>query len=429
MQLQGGKLLITMDYRILPPDGIFEASVSLPPSKSIGTRAAVMAALAGGSAPSEVCADTATISRILQAPLVGTIDVGPAGTAMRFLCAVAAAREGSDCVLTGSERMLHRPIGPLVDALRTLGADIEYIGEEGFPPLKIRGRRLAGGSVDIDASVSSQFISALMMVAPLMQSSLTVNLRGIVGSLPYIHMTAAMMRRRGIAVETEPLSIVVPNTPYTVAVVAGDDEPDWSGASFWYEIAALTAGWVTLKGLRGDSIQGDCSQTELFERLGVVTEFTDEGAELSGSPDLYSHLDADLSGMPDLVPALAVTAALVGVRFRFTGVGALHHKECDRMEALCRELAKIGVDLEVEDYGTTLSWDGSRRPITELPVFDTYSDHRMAMCLAPIAVFLPGIVVRDVEVVDKSYPSFWDELRAAGFTLLDPSEPIPVLDV
>lgn len=157
----------------------------------------------------------------------------------------------------------------------------------------------------------------------------------------------------------------------------------------------------------------------------MLTEFTDEGAELSATPELFNSLDADMSGMPDAVPALAVTACMVGVPFRFSGVGALHHKECDRLEALVRELAKLGFMLDIEAYGTVLCWDGRRRPIHELPVFDTYNDHRMAMALAPVSVFVPGIVVRDVEVVEKSYPSYWDDLRTAGFTLLDPSEPIP----
>ena len=383
-----------------------------------------MAALAGAMPPDGSCADTHTISHILSSPLSGTIDAGPAGTAMRFVCAIAAATEGSNCVLTGSERMLKRPIGPLVDALRSLGADIAYEGEDGFPPLRIHGRRLSGDTIAIDASVSSQYISALMMAAPLMAAPLTIELKGVVGSLPYIKMTAAMMQNRGVAADTEPLKVTVPNTPYRKAS-DNDSEPDWSAAAFWYEIAALTAGWVTLTGLTEHSIQGDSEEASLFEKLGVLTEFTDEGAELSATPELFNSLDADMSGMPDAVPALAVTACMVGVPFRFSGVGALHHKECDRLEALVRELAKLGFMLDIEAYGTVLCWDGRRRPIHELPVFDTYNDHRMAMALAPVSVFVPGIVVRDVEVVEKSYPSYWDDLRTAGFTLLDPSEPIP----
>lgn len=411
-----------MDYRILPPEGIVETEVSLPRSKSINARAIVMGAIAGKKVSPAACTDTETLAAVLSSPLEGTVDVGAAGTAMRFLCALAAATDGCECTLTGTERMLHRPIGPLVDALRSLGADIAYEGEEGFPPVHVRGRRLTGGHIAVDATVSSQFISALMMVSPLMAAPLDIELRGMVGSLPYINMTAGMMRNRGVNVEVEPLRVVADNTPYCRE--ADDSEPDWSAAAFWYEIAALSAGWVTIAGLKSRSLQGDSAEAAEFEKLGVLTEYTGEGAELSATPDLYSHLDIDLSGMPDAVPALAVTACMVGIRFRFSGVGALHHKECDRIEALIAELEKLGFVLDTEGYGTVLCWDGTRRPVTKLPVFDTYADHRMAMALAPVSIFVPGIVVRDVEVVAKSYPSFWQDLEAAGFTLLDPAAPI-----
>lgn len=421
-----------MDYRIFPPEEILETSVALPASKSLLTRAMIMNYIGGRSAVeglgdwADGCIDTRTLAGILGAGLPAdgsTVDVGPAGTAMRFLCALCAAKEGTDCLLTGSSRMLKRPIGPLVDALRALGADVEYAGEEGFPPLRIRGRKLRGGELEVDAAVSSQYISALMMVSPMMASPLKLKLRGNVQSLPYIQMTAEMMSHRGVETEVDRDTVAVAQGQYTST---SDDavEPDWSAAAFWYEIAALSAGWVTLAGLRDDSLQGDRQCAALFERLGVLTDFTDEGAELSSTPDLYSHLDADLSDMPDAVPALAVTACLAGIRFELTGVGALHHKESDRLEALVAELGKLGARLEIEGYGTVLKWDGTRRPIHEMPVFDTYGDHRMAMALAPVSIFVPGIVVRDVEVVNKSYPGFWDDLRAAGFSLADPSEPI-----
>ena len=421
-----------MDYRIFPPEEILETTVALPASKSLLTRAMIMNHVGGRRADegladaADVCDDTRTLRTILADGLPtdgATVDVGPAGTAMRFLCALCAATVGTDCVLTGTERMQQRPIGPLVETLRALGAEVEYTGREGFPPLHIRGCKLRGGELEVDAAVSSQYISALMMVAPLMAAPLTLKLRGNVQSLPYIQMTAAMMSRRGVETDVDRDTVAVGPGQYTRPA---DDalEPDWSAAAFWYEIAALSAGWVTLTGLRDDSLQGDRHSAPLFERLGVLTEFTDEGAELSSTPDLYSHLDADMSDMPDAVPALAVTACLAGIRFELTGVGALHHKESDRLEALVTELGKLGAQLEIEGYGTVLKWDGSRRPVRELPEFDTYGDHRMAMALAPVAIFVPGIVVRDVEVVNKSYPGFWDALRQAGFTLADPSEPI-----
>ena len=416
-----------MDYRIFPPEKILEANVSLPQSKSIAARAIILDYLSGRVNTQTWCDDTDTIARILRKDLPddgSTIDVGPAGTAYRFLCALCSASEGTECVLSGSERMLHRPIKPLVDALRALGADIEYIGEEGLPPLKIKGRKLSGGTIDIDATTSSQFVSALMLTAPLMIAPLTIRLVGNVQSMPYIRMTAEMMRARGVSIEYDRDKIEISHAS-VLSASSENIEPDWSAAAFWYEIAALTAGWVTIKGLKKESLQGDRMMTELFERLGVISEFTEDGVELSATPDLYSLLDADLTDMPDAVPALVVTCCLAGIRFRLTGIGALHHKECDRIEALISEMAKLGCILDTENYGTTLVWDGRRVPVTQLPVFDTYSDHRMAMALAPVSVFVPGIVVKDIEVVSKSYPEYWAQLEEAGFILSDACTPLP----
>lgn len=415
-----------MDYRIFPPEEILEATATLPPSKSVGARALILNHIAGSPVPAAgACDDTSTLARILSAPFPADgseVNTGPAGTAMRFLTALIAATEGSDCVLTGSERMLRRPIGPLVDVLRHIGADITYAGEEGYPPLHIRGRRLSGGNVEIDASTSSQFISALMMITPLLEHVLTIHLLGEVQSMPYIKMTAEMMRTFGAEIESDRDRIDICARSLRPADIS---EPDWSAAAFWYEMAAISGGWVTLEGLNDSRLQGDKGVADLFLRLGVVTEYTGEGVELSATPDLYSRLDADMSDMPDAVPALAVTACMIGVPFRLTGVGALHLKECDRLEALRAELARIGCLLELVDYGTTLSWDGRRSPVRELPVFDTYADHRMAMALAPVAFFIPGIVVRDAGTVSKSYPDYWEQLQRAGFRLQDPSEPLP----
>lgn len=418
-----------MDIRLFPPEEILETTVTLPPSKSIGTRALVLNFIAGVKPEADnSCDDTATLSAILAEglPAGGSeVNVGPAGTAMRFLTALFAASDGVDCTLTGTERMLKRPIGPLVTVLRKIGADIEYAGEEGFPPLRIRGRRLSGGYVEIDASVSSQYISALMMITPLLESDLSIRLLGDIQSMSYIRMTAEMMRRQGANVDFDRDTVDV---SCRALKPLAQSEPDWSAAAFWYEISAVTAGWVTLTGLSEESLQGDRRVVELFERLGVVTEYEDGNVELSATPDLYNWLEADLSDMPDAVPALVATCCLIGMRFVLTGIGALHNKECDRMEALIAEMAKLGCILETENYGTTLRWDGHRVPVRELPVFDTYNDHRMAMALAPVCVFVPGIIIRNMEVVSKSYPQYWEQLAQAGFRLLDPSEPIPAAE-
>ncbi len=411
-----------MDLRIFPPEEILETTVQLPPSKSIAMRVIAMDFLAGKTPNPEIClcSDVVTLAKALIAPSGSSIDLGNCGAAMRFMCAIAAATPGLDLELTGQQRLCERPVGILVNTLRQLGADITYTGREGFPPMHIKGHKLHGGEISVDAGESSQYISALMMVTPRLESPLKINLRGNVTSQPYIRMTAEMMNRRGIRVEFERDTIVIDNTPYGSYDSSADLEPDWSAAAFWYEIAALTAGWITLPGLREDSIQGDSECRSLFEKLGVLTEFTDEGAELSATPDLFSRLEADMSDNPDLVPALAVTACMASIPFRFSGVGALHHKECDRIEALTTELRKLGFLLETEVYGTVLQWDGSRRPVYEIPVFDTHGDHRMAMAIAGASIFMPGIVIKDVDVVAKSYPDFWKDLQNAGFKFAEP---------
>lgn len=414
-----------MNYRIFPPEGILETTVSLPLSKSISARALVMAYLTPGvsTLPTDGiadCADTAILRHVLESHRSGVANVGACGTAMRFLTALYASMPGHVCTLDGSERMRQRPVGPLVDALRAMGANIEYLGETGYPPLKITGMRLSGGHLEMDAGQSSQFVSALMMVAPTMENELEIRLLGNVQSLPYIRMTAEMMRRRGVEVDLERDSVRVANSPYCRCV--DDSEPDWSAATFWYEIAALTAGWVTVEDLRKDALQGDREIAPLFKRIGVLTDYTDEGAELSATPDLYSRMDMDMTDMPDAVPAVAVSCAALGIPFRLTGVGALHHKECDRLEAIRNELLKIGIVAEYEKDDIFV-WEGARVPVASMPEIETYNDHRIAMAFAPLSVFLPGIVIRDAEVVDKSYPDFWKALLSAGFSVADADVP------
>ncbi len=409
-----------MDYRIFPPEEILETELHLPLSKSISARALVMAAL-GSSLPCEIsdCADTEAMKSALSNDS-DNINIGAAGTAMRFLTAYYAIQPGRIVTLDGSERMRQRPIKPLVDALRALGAKIEYVGSEGFPPLKICGQQLHGGELKVDSTLSSQFVSALMMIAPLMDCPLRLLLDTDTVSMPYIKMTAEMMRCRGVEVEIDRDIITIANHSY--GPCNDPVEGDWSAAAFWYEIAAITAGWVTIKNLVGNSIQGDRALAEIFPRLGVLTEFSEDGAELSATTDIFSRLDLDLSDTPDIVQALAVTAAAIGLPFSFHGVANLRIKETDRLEALRRELIKVGCVTEIEDNGSLFSWDGRRMPVMEMPQIDTYDDHRMAMAFAPLSVFIPGIVIRSAEVVNKSYPGFWDDLRRAGFTVVSSDE-------
>ncbi|WP_297073065.1 3-phosphoshikimate 1-carboxyvinyltransferase [uncultured Duncaniella sp.] len=416
-----------MDYRILPPEGFLEARLSLPLSKSMSNRALIINALTPGARPLEevaVCDDTDAMRNALASQEAKEINIGAAGTTMRFLTAYFAAKEGSDLLLDGSERMRHRPIKVLVEALRTLGADIEYAGEEGFPPLRIRGRRLAGGELKLDSSVSSQYISALLMIAPTMKEGLKLTFLGETVSRPYILMTLKMMEDAGI--ESDYFDDVVTIKPQTYKPFDFKIEGDWSAAAAWYEIDAISSGAVTIDNLARESCQGDRKLADIFERLGVTTEWEGEdgGSDLIPSPDQDARLKVDFSDTPDLAQYVIVTCVMLGIPFRFTGLSTLAIKETDRVSALTAELAKIGVMLQPESRDV-VAWEGQRRPIDALPVFDTYDDHRMAMCLAPISIFLPGIIIKDVEVVAKSYPEFWDEMRNAGFILLDGDAPLP----
>ena len=394
---------------------MLEATVELPLSKSMSVRAAAMSAMgAAYKAPLAECADVEAMRRVAAARS-GTADAGESGAALRFGLTILAATPGADVTLTGSERLMQRPIGALVDALRSLGAQIEA-SDVG---LHVCGRQLSGGSVEVDASASSQFVSALLMASPLMSNGLRLKIDWNQPSLPYIDMTLAMMRHRGIQAVREGIEISVEPGKYS-APGAPDVERDWSAAAFWYEIAALSAGFVTLPGLTEKSLQGDRAVADVFTRLGVVTTFTDEGAELCADPEMHARLDLDCSATPDLVPALAFSAALLGMPFELSGVEALRNKECDRLEAITAQLARIGVVAEV-DRGTLL-WDGRRVPVMDLPEFDSCADHRMAMAEAPVSIFAPGIIVDGAECVDKSYPEFWNHLATAGFSVEEPGE-------
>ena len=418
-----------MNYRIFPPESILEATVSrLPLSKSVAARLLILNALTPDSRPvsPDVLPGCDDID-ILRADVElrrGTIHAGHSGTALRFLTAYYAATDGTDVLLTGSERLCKRPIKPLVEALRTLGAEIEYAGEEGFAPLRIRGHRLAGGTVSLNASASSQFASALCMVAPGMEQGLRIDLGGQIPSLPYLKMTLSMLQARGIDAHTQGYTVVVPAG--TLAAIEPEAERDWSSAAFWYAIDAASAGWITLQGLHESQLQGDAVLARIGPRFGVITDYEAGDACLSATPDIFSRMDMDMADYPDLVPPLAVVSCLVGLPFTFTGVANLRLKESDRLKALADNLLQLGIVTETGE--NSFGWEGERMPITKMPEIDPHGDHRIAMSFAAAALFIPGIVIKDAEVVDKSYPGFWDDLRDAGFTLADPSDPMPQFD-
>ncbi len=406
---------------------MLEARVTLPPSKSVINRLAVIRALTPGAdrlpeSLAQSCADTQVIVQALSQP-ASEINVADSGTALRLLTAYFATKPGAEATLTGSRRLCSRPVGPLVDALRALGADITYIKEEGVAPISIKGRKLDGGEVNIDAGVSSQFITALMLVAPTMPRGLKIHFDGEPVSAPYIRLTLQLMQQHGIECEMERTGVSISPGEYrdngSPAV-----EADWSAASYWYEIAALSGGFVTLDAdLRPDSAQADARGAKIFEDLGVHTNFEGEegGIDLELTPEASPRLRLDMDDCPDLVPTIAVTASMLGIPYALSGIDSLRIKESDRVEVIIHELRKIGIFAEAVDG--TLTWELQRMQIRELPRFDAHGDHRIAMALAPAALFLPGIVIEGAEAVDKSYPGFWDELRRAGFTLTDGDEP------
>ena len=398
--------------------------INLPASKSISNRALVINALAGGEMQIEnlsVCDDTYVMERALREHPY-TIDIMAAGTAMRFLTAYCAVTPG-ERVITGTERMRHRPIGVLVDGLRALGAMVDYAGEEGFPPLRIVGGKLRGGALALPGHVSSQYISALLMIGPMMEDGLALDLQGDIVSRPYIDMTLKLMTDFGAGAgwvgerRIEVQSGGYHPIPYYI-------ESDWSAASYWYEMLALsrrTDVEILLPGLSADSTQGDSAVARLFAPLGVVTEFRKEGVRemacLRNTGSITGRMDCDLVNQPDLAQTLVVTCAMLGIPFRFTGLHSLKIKETDRMTALINELHKLGCRLEEKD-GSVLSWNGERHTVDPEVAIDTYEDHRMAMAFAPCALVLPQIRINNPQVVSKSYPGYWDDLRQAGFELI-----------
>lgn len=416
-----------MDFKIYPPEELAESVVKLPLSKSESNRALIISALTSGvELPRQVadCDDTDVMLAALERT-TGPVNIGAAGTAMRFLTAYYSVTPGAQITLDGSERMRQRPIGELVNALRSLGADIEYLGKEGFPPLGIRGRMIEGGEVEIPASVSSQFISALLMVGPTMTKGLTLRLTGRIISKPYIYMTLEMMEQAGAQVDFDENTQTITVKPGKYTRQLPPVEADWSAASYWFEIAAISAEPIALEGLRKKSLQGDSAVKELFTVTGLEATWDDGLLNLRLTPDAGARLELDLTDTPDLTQTLAVTCCMLGLPFRFSGVESLKIKETDRLAALQMELSKLGFILEVEEPGILL-WRGVRYEPEgeEIEPIQTYDDHRMAMAFAPAAIFSPGLQINNCEVVSKSYPRFWNDLRTAGFTLEEVEKPL-----
>ena len=393
------------------------ADITPPTSKSVSNRALMLQALCPEKrytiANLAVCDDTQHMQEGIEAKLAGAglIDIGATGTAMRFLTAYLSIKEGVT-TLTGSERMQQRPIGTLVEALRTLGADIAYVNKEGYPPLRIQGRQLQGGALEVKADISSQYISALLMIGPCLSEGLTLHLTGEIASRSYIELTLDLMRHYGAAAAWM--------DEQTIRVEAGgyEDAPltvegDWSAASYWYELAAVANHYghevdIRLHGLRPDSKQGDRIVADWLKAEGLkLSDSVNQDKRTTEAENC--QLTKDFTHCPDIAQTMAVTYCLLGTPFVFTGIRSLRIKETDRVAALINELHKLGFVLRAEG-DEQLIWDGTRCTPDEHPMIATYDDHRMAMAFAPATLCYEGLTIEHPEVVTKSYPEFWKDI-------------------
>jgi 3-phosphoshikimate 1-carboxyvinyltransferase len=407
-------------YTVHSPQ-LLPTTVRLPASKSISNRILILNALSKSAQTIEnlsISDDTQALLTALQLNR-STVDVGAAGTAMRFLTAYFSQLPGN-WTLTGTERMKNRPVKILVNALKEIGGTINYLEKEGFPPLHIQGKSLQGGRINLDGSVSSQYLSALMMIAPCMRQGLNICLEGTVISQPYIEMTRQLMETFGVGVRREGQVIRIPSQSYQAKPFTV--ESDWSAASYWYEIVALAKNPVDIEliGLKQNSVQGDAKVAALFESLGVETNYNKANPVISGRatvPDLVNGCYYyDFTNEPDLAQTLAVTCCLSDIPFHFTGLQSLRIKETDRITALQTELKKLGYRINCDE--TAIKWTGERCDPLPNPVISTYEDHRMAMAFAPACLKTGKISIRHPEVVSKSYPHFWNDLEKAGFTVV-----------
>lgn len=416
-----------MTYKITTPQGPIHCEINLTPSKSESNRVLII---------KQMCTDdfeilnlsdsqdTQTLKQLLEAlkrekeGSASTYDVGAAGTTMRFLTAYFATIKGTR-VLTGSDRMKQRPVKILVDVLRKLGAEIEYLENDGYPPLRITGKELNGGQIEMDGSVSSQYISALLMIAPLMPLGLVLNFSGEITSKPYINMTLKLMEHFGVSgIWQGNRMSVSPQQYYIKENKQYSIESDWSAASYWYAIAALHKHpcEIKIKGLKQGSIQGDSIVTELFTFFGVKTTFEEDGIVISKSAVVTDRFGFDFNDCPDIAQTIAVVCAGLNIHCYMSGLHTLKIKETDRALAAKNELAKINATLNIIDNNTA-TIDSGELNASATPVFDTYHDHRMAMSFATLSCVLPHVSVRDPEVVSKSYPQFWEHLKSAGFKI------------
>ena len=408
-----------MKYEVSIHKKTIQAKINLPSSKSISNRALIINALSFSPWPLRNLSDSDD-TKVLYEALSSDknkFDIGHAGTAMRFLTAFLAKVAG-DWVVTGSERMQQRPISVLVDALRLLGAKIEYLNIEGFPPLKITGSYLIGKTIELDGSISSQYITALLLIAPTLENGLTLRLTGNITSRSYIDLTLGLMAKFGIQYQWIENEITIPEQQYLP--VEFTIEADWSGASYWYEILSLCdSGEIFLENLQLASLQGDAQIADWFSQFGIESVQKQYGVLISKNTDINpDKLIQDFIENPDVAQTIACLCVAKKIPFRFSGLKTLKIKETDRIAALQNELAKFGAVL-TEPVPGELVWNGiiKSESAQKSPLVETYHDHRMALAFAPMALAGYKIQIADPMVITKSYPGFWEDLKICGFEI------------
>ena len=414
---------------VIKKDKVLKGRLVLPSSKSISNRLLMIRALSrkgftiNNLSQSD---DTILLQTLLQEISAGKarkvpsaeLNTANAGTAMRFLASYLTITPGK-WILTGSDRMKQRPIGILVDALKGLGAEIDYLGKLGYPPLMIKGRSLRGGVITVDAGISSQFISSLMLIAPCLPGGLSIQIQGQAVSYPYIHMTTRLLNHFGIDIMEKKNKIIIPESfikesGFTV-------EADWSAAAFWYEAAILADETdLVMAGLRKNSLQGDSILVEIFQNFGITSEFTDTAVRLTKTNKTPDNYYFDFTGFPDIAPAVITSCAALGISGKFEGLKSLRIKETNRLKALKNEFAKMSLILEPDIPAVMIPAIEFRNPQLrsdhELKI-DTYGDHRMAMTFAPLAMKFGSIRIENPDVVSKSYPQYWEHLASLGFEI------------
>ncbi|MDD2798183.1 MAG: 3-phosphoshikimate 1-carboxyvinyltransferase [Bacteroidales bacterium] len=404
-----------MQYKITAPSSL-KGTVKLPASKSISNRVLILNALSYSDFEVEnvaECDDTQVMLKVLDSD-DNHFDIKAAGTAMRFLTAFLSKIVG-EWTITGTERMQNRPIRILVDAINQLGGRIEYIEKEGYPPLRIFGSALQGGELELDGSVSSQYISALLMIAPTMEKGLTLRLKGEIISRSYIEMTLKLLHEFGV--KSTWVENVIRIQPQEFIPREYRVESDWSAASYWYEMVALSnEGEIELLGLNKTSTQGDSQVAEIFTQLGVKTTFTLEGVKLTKTGSVTPKLIYNFVEQPDLAQTFVVTCCMLGVPFYFNGLQTLKIKETDRILALKNEMKKLGYVI-TDKKDSVLVWNGERCEPSPNSAIATYEDHRMAMAFAPAALKMSHILIDEPQVVTKSYPLYWENLKKVGFSV------------